>query len=224
MHLRSALQIRRLGIRELYSTISPPATNCRQRNSWNKAAQLDVLPPKNRWERDMSEDHLLESVARGDRRAFEELYRVYYRRLARYLATRIPTSHSADEIIDDTFMVVWRRAGEFRHQSQVSTWIFGITYRVALKSLRRNERWSAAAGDALPEPSIDPTQEAVERDWLAEGLRRLPDKQRLSLLLAYQYGHSIEQVASMTQSAVGTVKARMHHARRKLRHLLTALQ
>ena len=85
----------------------------------------------------MSEDHLLASVARGDRHAFEELYRVYYRRLIRFLATRIPTSHSADEIIDDTFMVVWRCAGEFRRQSQVSTWIFGITYRVALKSLRR---------------------------------------------------------------------------------------
>jgi hypothetical protein len=47
----------------------------------------------------MSEDNLLRSIARGDRRASEELYRVYYRRLAPYLATRIPTSHSADEII-----------------------------------------------------------------------------------------------------------------------------
>jgi RNA polymerase sigma-70 factor (ECF subfamily) len=172
----------------------------------------------------MSEDNLMKSIARGDRQAFEELYRVYYRRLARYLATRIPTSHSADEIINDTFMVVWRSAGRFRHQSQVSTWIFGITYRVALKSLRRNERWSTSARDCLLEPSVDPTREAEERDWLEEGLRRLPDKQRLSLLLAYEYGHSIEQVASMTQSAVGTVKARMYHARGRLRHLLTALQ
>jgi RNA polymerase sigma-70 factor (ECF subfamily) len=172
----------------------------------------------------MSEDNLLRSIAHGDRHAFEELYRVYYRRLTRFLATRIPTSHSADEIIDDTFMVVWHCAGAFRHQSQVSTWIFGITYRVALKSLRRNERWAAAAEYGLPEPSIDPTREAEERDWLEEGLRRLPDKQRLSLLLVHQYGHSIEQVAYMTQSAVGTVKARIYHARGKLRYLLTALQ
>ena len=121
-------------------------------------------------------------------------------------------------------MVVWGRAGEFRRQSQVSTWIFGITYRVALKSLRRHERWAAAAEYGFPDPSIDPTREAEERDWLEEGLRRLSDKQRSSLLLVYQYGHSIEQVASMTQSAVGTVKARMYHARGKLRHLLTALQ
>jgi RNA polymerase sigma-70 factor, ECF subfamily len=172
----------------------------------------------------MSEDNLLRSIARGDRHAFEELYRIYYRRLARYLSTRIPPSHSADEIIDDTFMVVWRHAGEFRHQSQVSTWIFGITCRVALKSLRRNQRWSAVAEEGFSKPSIDPTQEAEKRDWLEAGLRRLPEKQRLSLLLAYQYGHSIQQVASMTQSAVGTVKARMYHARGRLRHLLTALQ
>ena len=172
----------------------------------------------------MSEDNLLRSIARGDRHAFEELYRVYYRRLTRFLARRIPASHSADEIIDDTFMVVWDCAGEFRRQSQVSTWIFGITYRVALKSLRRHERWAAAAEYGLSEPSIDPTRETEQRDWLEEGLRRLSDKQRSSLLLVYQYGHSVEQVASMTQSAVGTVKARMYHARGKLRHLLTALQ
>jgi len=50
-------------------------------------------------ERAMSEDNLLRSIARGDRHAFVELHRVDYRRLVRYLATRIPTSRSADEII-----------------------------------------------------------------------------------------------------------------------------
>jgi RNA polymerase sigma-70 factor (ECF subfamily) len=81
----------------------------------------------------MSEEHLLNSIARGDRRAFEELYRRYYRRLIGYLARRLPSFHSADEIVDNTFMVVWQHAGEFRYHSQVSTWIFGIAYRVALK-------------------------------------------------------------------------------------------
>lgn len=84
----------------------------------------------------MSEEYLLKSIARGDGRAFEALYRCYYSRLIRYLARRLPPSHSAHEIIDDTLLIVWQQAGEFRYQSHVSTWIFGIAYRVALKSLR----------------------------------------------------------------------------------------
>jgi RNA polymerase sigma-70 factor, ECF subfamily len=171
----------------------------------------------------MSDVQLLKSVAQGDRRAFEELYRSYYRRLTRYLVRRLPPSYGADEIIDDTFLIVWQHASEFRHQSQVSTWIIGIAYRVALKSLRKQKRWSNICIDELPEPVFDPHGEIEESDWLAEGLRRLPDQQRLSLLLIYQFGHSVEQVATITESAVGTVKARMFHARGKLRQLLPAL-
>jgi RNA polymerase sigma-70 factor (ECF subfamily) len=172
----------------------------------------------------MPDGRLLKSIACGDRHAFDELYRRYYRRLGGYLAQRLPPSYSTDEIIDDTFMIVWQHAGEFRYQSQVSTWIFGIAYRVALKSLRRNKRWLTAADEDAPELAFDPTREAEEHDWLAEGLRRLPDKQRLSILLSYQLGHSIQQVAAITKSSTGTVKARMFLARRKLRHLLLALQ
>jgi RNA polymerase sigma-70 factor (ECF subfamily) len=172
----------------------------------------------------MSEDHLLASVARGDRRAFEQLYRCYYRRLTRYLARRLPASHSADEIIDDTFLIVWQRAGEFRHNSQVSTWIFGIAYRVALTSLRRHKRWFTASADEAPERFIDPHREFEERDWLDQGLRRLPVQQRLCLVLSYQLGHSVEQVAVMTECPAATVKARRFHARGRLRQLLTALQ
>jgi RNA polymerase sigma-70 factor (ECF subfamily) len=136
------------------------------------------------------------------------LYRCYYSRLARYLARRLPPSHSADEIIDDTFMAVWQHAADFRYQSQVSTWIFGIAYRVALNSLRRHKRWFVAFAGKSTEPVVDAHRQLEERDWLAEGLRRLPDNQRSSLLLIYQWGHSIEQVAAMAKCAAGTVKAR----------------
>jgi RNA polymerase sigma-70 factor (ECF subfamily) len=168
----------------------------------------------------MPEACLLESVARGDRSAFEDLYRCYYPRLKSFLARRLPPSHSADEIIDDTLLIVWKHAGEFRRQSQVSTWIFGIAHRVALKSLRGHKRWLVAS----EEPFVDPYRELEQQEWLAQGLRQLPENQRLSLLLTYQLGHSIEQVASMTECSAGTVKSRMFHARVKLRHFLTALR
>ena len=173
----------------------------------------------------MSEDVLLKSIAGGDQCAFEELYRCYYQRLKRFLAKRIPSSHSADEIIDDTLMIVWQHANRFHRRSQVSTWIFGIAYHVALKSLRTNKRWRRMSfANGQPEPVFDPIREDEQREWLREGMRRLPRNQRLSILLTYQLGHTVEQVAAMTQCAVGTVKARMFHARGNLRDHLTALQ
>jgi RNA polymerase sigma-70 factor, ECF subfamily len=173
----------------------------------------------------MSEALLLESIARGNQRAFDELYRRYYPRLIGFLAKRIPPSHSADEIIDDTLLVVWQHANEFHYGSEVSTWIFGIAYRVALRSLRKDRLWlRATAADETTDPVVDPARADEQRQWLEEGLRRLPDKQRLSLLLTYHWGHSIEQVAHLTDCPVGTMKARMFHARGQLRRHLNALQ
>jgi RNA polymerase sigma-70 factor (ECF subfamily) len=167
---------------------------------------------------------LLESVANGDRRALEELYLGYHRRLSRFLSRLAPRYENVEEIINDTFMVVWQRAKDFRGASRVSTWIIGIAYRVGLKSLRRHDGLLHAQNvDELPEQTSDPTQETEMRDWLARGLDQLPLEQRLTLELAYHMGHSLEEIAVITDCPVGTVKARMFHAREKLRRYLPAL-
>ena len=172
----------------------------------------------------MSDSQWLDSVVRGDRRAFEELYLNYHPRLAKFLSRIARRSESTDEIINDTFMVVWQHAGEFRRSSRVSTWIFGIAYRVALKSLRQHKRWLAASADGQSERVTDPTQETEEHDWLTQGLGRLSQEQRLGLMLAYHWGHSLREVAAMTDSPVSTVKARLFHARENLRAHLGELR
>jgi RNA polymerase sigma-70 factor, ECF subfamily len=167
---------------------------------------------------------LLIGVAAGDRQALEDLYLGYHRRLARFLARFTPRYENVEEIINDTFMVVWQSAKDFRYASQVSTWIFGIAYRTALKSLRRQKNHSAALSlDEFPEQTTDPGLEAEVQDWLAHGLQRLPLEQRLTLELAYHMGHSLEEIAAITDAPVGTVKARMFHAREKLRQYLPLL-
>lgn len=166
----------------------------------------------------------LVAVAAGNRLAFEELYLVYHRRLARFLFRFTPRYENVEEIINDTFLTIWQRAKDFRHASQVSTWIFGIAYRTALKSLHRQRHHAAALSlDEYPEQTTDPGAETEVQDWLAHGLSRLPLDQRLTLELAYHMGHSLEEIAAITDSPVGTVKARMFHARRKLRQHLPAL-
>lgn len=167
---------------------------------------------------------LLEGVAAGNRLALEELYLGYHRRLARFLSRITPRYENVEEIINDTFMVVWRSAKDFRHASQVSTWIIGIAYRTALKSLRRQKNHAGSGSlDDCPEPTVDPTPQAETQDWLQQGLRRLPIEQRLTLELAYNMGHSLEEIAAITECPIGTVKARMFHAREKLRRSLPVL-
>jgi RNA polymerase sigma-70 factor, ECF subfamily len=170
------------------------------------------------------DEDLLRDVARGDRRALDTLYLGYHRRLARFLARVAPQYETVEEIINDTFLVVWQRAKDFRGASRVSTWIIGIAYRIALKSLRRNDGLVGAQRfDTMPEPWVEPTKDAELRDWVAHGLSHLPVEQRLALELAYNMGHSIEEIAEITDSPVGTVKARMFHAREKLRQHLPVL-
>jgi RNA polymerase sigma-70 factor (ECF subfamily) len=167
---------------------------------------------------------LLVAVAAGDRRALEELYLGYHRRLARFLSRFTPRYENVEEIINDTFMVVWQSAKDFRYASQVSTWIIGIAYRTALKSVRRQKNHSAARSlDDCPEQTIDPTSDTEVQDWLRHGLNQLSVEQRLTLELAYQMGHSLEEIAAITGCPVGTVKARMFHAREKLRQYLPTL-
>jgi RNA polymerase sigma-70 factor (ECF subfamily) len=170
------------------------------------------------------DNDLLVSVAAGNRQALEELYLSYHRRLARFLSRFTPRYENVEEIINDTFMVVWQSAKDFRYASQVSTWIIGIAYRTALKSLRRQKNHAAARSlDEYPEQTTDPTFETEVQDWLKHGLDRLPVEQRLTLELAYHMGHSLEEIAAITECPVGTVKARMFHAREKLRQYLPTL-
>ena len=180
-----------------------------------------ILPAKNSpKERDGA---LLMAIAAGDRRALEELYLSYHRRLARFLSRFTPRYENIEEIINDTFMVVWQNAKEFRNASQVSTWIIGIAYRTALKSFRRQKNHAVASLEDYPEQTVDPTVDAEVNDWLKHGLNRLPIEQRLTLELAYHMGHSLEEIATITDCPVGTVKARMFHAREKLRQYLPTL-
>jgi RNA polymerase sigma-70 factor, ECF subfamily len=171
------------------------------------------------------ESALLRRIVDGDRLALEQLYNGYHRRLSRFLMRLAPRYDFAEEVINDTFWVVWTKAGEFRGASRVSTWIMGIAYRRALRALR-DDRHAAVTehgvSDDLPEDS-DFAATADTQDWIATGLRELPDEQRLTLELAYFLGHSCEEIALITGCAVGTVKARMFHAREKLRISLPSL-
>ena len=170
------------------------------------------------------DNELLIAVAGGSRQALGDLYHGYHRRLVRFLSRFTSSYENTEEIINDTFLVVWQSAKDFRFESQVSTWVLSIAYRTLTKSLRsqKNHLQVQSWGQST-EQSVDPTLNAEVQDWLTQGLSQLPVEQRLTLELAFHMGHSLHEIASITDCPVSTVKARLFHARAKLRQFLPAL-
>jgi RNA polymerase sigma-70 factor (ECF subfamily) len=172
------------------------------------------------------EAELITRIAAGDRRAFEELYGLYHRRLARFLTRLTRRYDIAEEVINDTFWIVWRKAGDFRGDSQPSTWILGIAYRRARNAFRTAARAGATENlDNLPPPlTVDEPMRTEElRDWLVQALVQLPAEQRLAVELCYELGYSCEEISSIMGCPVNTVKTRLFHARAKLQKLLPVL-
>jgi len=171
------------------------------------------------------EAQLIARIGEGDRRALEELYNLYHRRMARFLTRLTRRYDIAEEVINDTFWVVWRKAREFRGDSQPSTWILGIAYRKARNALRSSVRLAEQNldSDSLPLTGENPGESAELRDWLGQALTKLPMEQRLAVELCYGFGYSCEEIAATMKCPVNTVKTRLFHARAKLQKLLPQL-
>ncbi|HZO23529.1 MAG TPA: RNA polymerase sigma factor [Steroidobacteraceae bacterium] len=169
---------------------------------------------------------LIARIAQGDRRAFEELYNLYHRRLARFLTRLTRRYDIAEEVINDTFWIIWRKAGDFRGDSQPSTWILGIAYRKARNAFRSSARLAAMENpeDPLQPPTSEEPMRAEElRDWLVRALAQLPVEQRLAVELCYELGYSCEEIGAIMGCPVNTVKTRLFHARAKLQKILPVL-
>lgn len=163
-------------------------------------------------------------IATQDRAALSELYLVYHRRLARFLSRLTHRHELVEEIINDVFWIVWRKAEGFRGESRVSTWLIGIAYRRALKVLQRNQlRGVQVDYRDVKLLAPDDIETAEQQELLTMALATLPMEQRMVLELTYYMGRSCEEIAVIAECPVNTVKTRMFHARRKLKQLLPAL-
>jgi RNA polymerase sigma-70 factor (ECF subfamily) len=175
--------------------------------------------------REATDRRLLDRVVARDREAFRELYVIYHRRLARFLMRVTRRYEVAEEVINDTLWVVWRKAGEFRGESRISTWIMGIAYRRALKALQSGGASvvDSVALESEPLTSFDELGAAELSEWILLAMQQLPTEQRMALEYAYGYGHSCEEIALIMDCPINTVKTRLFHGREKLRRILPGL-
>lgn len=121
-------------------------------------------------------------------------------------------------------LVVRSKSGNFKATGKVSTWIFGIAYRQALRSLRRSRGVFEPMTDDTVVSESDATEQAVAHMNLSSRLEqvmlRLSPEQRAVIELTYFCGYSYPEISEILGCPTGTVKTRMLHARRKLQRYL----
>lgn len=172
-----------------------------------------------------AEAALFERVAAHDLRAFESLYRLYHPRLARFLSTLTGRSALVEEVLNDTLYAVWSRPEAFHGKSKLSTWIFAIAYRKALKAMSRQDEpplddsWVAYAvsEEAGPDRLLEDWE---TRKLLGRAIDELSPDHRAVVNLCYFQDMPYREIAEVMGCPVDTVKTRMFHARRRLKSRL----
>jgi RNA polymerase sigma factor (sigma-70 family) len=171
--------------------------------------------------RDEEDTRLIALICEKDLAAFETLYRSYHTRLSRFLLRLINRPHMIEEVLNDTLMVVWEKAENFTGASKLSTWIFAIAYRKAMKALRKQD---VPIDDSVIEEraSLDPTPEDdlshnQRRKLLLEAMDELSPEHRAVINFTYFQEMGYREIATIMDCPIDTVKTRMFHARRRLR-------
>jgi RNA polymerase sigma-70 factor, ECF subfamily len=178
----------------------------------------------------LSDEALVAMVVSGDSRALEQLYGRYGRIVYGLALKILGGTEQAEDIVQETFWRVWRRAGTFQMGSgQFAPWLFGIARNLCIDELRRRQARPLANGLeeqallAIPDaqPAVDDlTWEVERRRLIISALSELPPDQRQVIELAYFGGLSQREIADQLNNPLGTVKTRVRLALQKLKSLL----
>jgi RNA polymerase sigma-70 factor (ECF subfamily) len=171
----------------------------------------------------MGDEELVDRVAEGDDRALSELYDRYVRQVYATGIWLLKDSHLAEELVQDAFTNVWRRAGSFdRDRASFATWLYRITRNRATDlDRRRRVRPLSVGEEPLWNVSGGPDPEASIALWdMARALSRISEEHREVLTLAYFEGLSQREISRRTGIPLGTVKTRTTAALKRLRRTM----
>jgi RNA polymerase sigma-70 factor (ECF subfamily) len=156
----------------------------------------------------------------GDRGALGELFRCVQASLHAYLARLLGDGHLAEDVLQDVFVIVWRKLRWLREPELFRPWVYRIASREAFRRLRKERFWVTLRREprlaALP---AEPPQ-TVPREWLEElpgRLAAVTPASRAVLLLHYLEGLTLDEVAAVLALPPGTVKSRLAYGLAALR-------
>lgn len=172
----------------------------------------------------LADEWLVVRCQLGERPAFEELIARWQQPLWRYARQLAGDDAAADDAIQDVWLRVLRGIARLRDGAKLRAWLFGIAHRVLMDRLRQQYRLPLVSDNDvdLAEQPSDDSALALEAELAAlqDGLARLPTLECEVLTLFYLQELSLDEVSQVLAVPVGTVKSRLHRARRLLRHQL----
>jgi RNA polymerase sigma-70 factor (ECF subfamily) len=172
-----------------------------------------------------SDEALIRAIAKGDKGAIGTLYVRHSARIARFIMRIVRNESSVDEIVNEVFLDVWRRADQFEGKSQVATWLMGIARYKAISEIRRHSEAPLDANVAatIEDPADSPATTMDKNDRSAilhKCLAKLSPQHREVINLIYYQEKKIEEVARFLGAPVNTIKTRMFYARSRMAELL----
>jgi RNA polymerase sigma-70 factor, ECF subfamily len=172
-----------------------------------------------------SDDMLLESIADGNRTAMHILYCRHNVRVYRFILRIVRDATTAEDLVSQVFLDVWRTASQFQGRSQVSTWLLSIARFKALTAMRQRRFEDIDQEDVRQIPDESDTPEtSLDRNDTSAILRacvaKLSPAHREIITLVYYHEKSVEEVGAIIGIPQSTVKTRMFYARKQLADLL----
>lgn len=166
---------------------------------------------------------LVEGCRRGDSEAFERLVRETYQPLYTLVFRLVGNHDDASDVLQETYIRVWRSVRRFRGQADFGTWMHRIATNAALTHLKRRSRAPRPVSEELllsRDIAIDQTEGMVDADALQQALMRLTPQQRTAVVLKDVYGWSMDEIGQAVGMSEGAVKLRVFRARRRLAEML----
>jgi len=174
-----------------------------------------------------SDEVLIGRIAGGDRLAMQVLFARHHVRVFRFVLRLVRNEATAEDLISEVFLDVWRQAGKFEGRAAVSTWLMSIARFKALSALRRRPEAELddEMAEAIEDTSDNPEVALAKKDKsavLRQCLTALSSEHREIIDLVYYHEKSVEEVAEIVGIPEATVKTRMFYARKKMAELLKA--
>ncbi len=191
------------------------------------SARLTVEPIVRDTMQATSDEVLISRIAAGDRLAMQVLFARHHVKVYRFVLRLVSNPTTAEDLISDVFLDVWRQASRFEARSQVSTWLLAIARFKALSALRKrpeealDDEKAAAVEDSADDPEVT-AQKKDKSEALRKCLEQLSPDHREIIDLVYYHEKSIEEVAEVVGIPENTVKTRVFYARNQLSQLLKA--
>ena len=176
----------------------------------------------------LEDQELIEKLARDDTRsfAFNQLVRKYQQRVYWHVRKMVFDHDDTDDVVQEVFIKVWKNLHRFRQDSKLYTWIYRIATNECLNFIKKKKRTSLLSLTDYQEVLVSKLDMSATMDGdaiemkLQKALLKLPDKQRLVFNMKYFDDLKYDDIAEITGTSIGSLKASYHHAVKKIEEIL----